>query len=138
MTEAERGGYDSIWVMDHFHQIPSVGEPHEPMLEGWATQAVVAGLTSRIKIGTLVTGIVYRHPSVLAKTAATLDVLSNGRLFMGIGAAWNADEAAAYGIPFPPALERLRRLEEAVQIIRKMWTEKRASFNGRYYQIRDA
>jgi len=124
--------------MDHFHQIPYVGEPREPMLEGWTTQAVVAGFTSKIKLGTLVTGNVYRHPSVLAKTGATLDVLSKGRLFMGIGAAWNEDEASAYGIPFPNLKERMRRLEEAVQVIRAMWTEDRASFEGRFYHLKDA
>ena len=85
------------------------------------------------------TGIIYRHPSILAKIAATLDVLSKGRLFMGIGAAWNEEESLAYGIPFPSVKERLSRLEEAIQIIRKMWTEEpSASFNGRYYQIKNA
>lgn len=136
--QAERQGFDSFWVMDHFHQIPGVGQVQEPMLEGWTTQAVVAGFTSRIKLGTLVTGIVYRHPSVLAKIGATLDVLSKGRLFMGIGAAWNVDEAQAYGIPFPTANERLERLDEAVQVILKMWTEESATFDGRFYQIKDA
>jgi F420-dependent oxidoreductase-like protein len=138
VARAENGGFDSFWVMDHFHQIPNVGQIQEPMLEGWTTQSVVAGFTSRIKLGTLVTGIIYRHPSVLAKVGATLDVLSKGRLFMGIGAAWNVDEATAYGIPFPPVKERMRRLEEAVQIIRKMWTEERTTFSGKFYEIRDA
>ncbi len=138
VTRAESLGFDSFWVMDHLHQIPYVGETHEPMLEGWTTQAVVAGFTSKIKVGTLVTGIVYRHPSVLAKIGATLDVLSKGRLFMGIGAAWNEEEATAYGIPFPSDEERLQRLEEAVQIIREMWTEDRATFDGKFYQIKNA
>jgi F420-dependent oxidoreductase-like protein len=135
---AESYGFDSFWVMDHFHQIQNVGEPREPMLEGWTTQSVVAGFTNKIKLGTLVTGIVYRHPSVLAKVGATLDVLSEGRLFMGIGAAWNVDEATAYGISFPPVKERMQRLEEAVQIIRKMWTEESTTFSGKFYQIRNA
>ncbi len=135
---AESYGFDSFWVMDHFHQIRNVGEVQEPMLEGWTTQSVVAGFTSKIKLGTLVTGIVYRHPSVLAKVGATLDVLSKGRLFMGIGAAWNVDEATAYGIPFPSVKERMQRLEEAVQIIRKMWTEETATFSGKFYQVRNA
>lgn len=108
------------------------------MLEGWTTIATVAGFTSKIRLGTLVTGNVYRHPSVLAKIGATLDVLSKGRLYMGIGAAWNNVESQAYGIPFPSTTERFRRLEEAVQIIRKMWTEERATFNGQFYKIRDA
>jgi F420-dependent oxidoreductase-like protein len=134
----ERLGFDSFWVMDHFHQIQVVGRPEEPMLEGWTTISVLAGLTSRIKLGTLVTGNSYRHPSILAKMGATLDVLSKGRLFMGIGAAWNDAEANAYGIPFPGTRERLLRLDEAVQIIRKMWTEDSASFKGEYYAIQDA
>jgi F420-dependent oxidoreductase-like protein len=140
-TKAENLGFDSFWVMDHFHQIPSVGKQEDPMLEGWTTISVLAGITSKIKLGTLVTGIIYRHPSVLAKMGATLDVLSKGRLFMGIGAAWNQEESSAYGIPFFPNKERLLRLEEAIQIIRKMWTEEdepTATFNGKYYQIKNA
>jgi F420-dependent oxidoreductase-like protein len=139
-TRAENLGFDSFWVMDHFHQISPVGKQEDPMLEGWTTISVLAGITSRIKLGTLVTGIIYRHPSVLAKMGATLDVLSKGRLFMGIGAAWNQQESLAYSIPFPPTKERLLRLEEAVQIIRKMWTEEEpaATFNGKYYQINNA
>ena len=139
-TKAENLGFDSFWVMDHFHQIPSVGKQEDPMLEGWTTISVLAGITSKIKLGTLVTGVTYRHPSVLAKMGATLDVLSKGRLFMGIGAAWNQEESLAYGIPFFPNKERLLRLEEAIQIIRKMWTEEEpaATFNGRYYQISNA
>jgi F420-dependent oxidoreductase-like protein len=138
VTQAESSGFDSFWVMDHFHQIGNVGEPREPMLESWTTLSAMAGFTSRIRLGTMVTGIVYRHPSVLAKIGATLDVLSRGRLFMGIGAAWNKEEATAYGIPFPSTSERFQRLEEAVQIIRKMWTEQPASFAGKFYQVRDA
>jgi F420-dependent oxidoreductase-like protein len=138
-TTAENNGFDSFWVMDHFHQIPMIGKVEEPMLESWSTLSVLAGLTTKIKLGTLVSGIMYRYPAILAKVAATLDVLSKGRLFMGIGAAWNEDESHAYGIHFPPAGERLSRLEEAIQIIRKMWTEEpSASFNGKYYQIHNA
>jgi F420-dependent oxidoreductase-like protein len=137
-TQAEALGFDSFWVMDHLHQIQNVGQPQEPMLDSWTTLAVLSGYTSRIRLGPLVTGNTYRHPSVLAKMGATLDVLSNGRLFMGIGAAWNQEEAVAYGIPWPSTLERLRRLEEAVQVIRKMWTEERATFDGKYYKIREA
>jgi F420-dependent oxidoreductase-like protein len=140
IVKAENIGFDSFWVMDHFHQIPFIGKPEEPMLEGWTTISVLAGMTTRIKLGTLVTGVLYRHPSVLAKIAATLDVLSKGRLFMGIGASYFEEEAQAYGIPFYPSnQERLQRLEEAIQVIRKMWTEEpSASFEGKYYQIRNA
>jgi F420-dependent oxidoreductase-like protein len=142
-TRAENTGFDSFWVMDHFHQIPFVGKPEEPMLEGWTTLSVLAGITTKIKLGTLVTGIIYRHPSVLAKIAATLDILSKGRLFMGMGASYFEGESSAYGITsngsFPSNQERLLRLEEAIQIIRKMWTEEpTASFNGKYYQIHNA
>jgi F420-dependent oxidoreductase-like protein len=124
--------------MDHFHQIKFVGGPDEPMLESWTTISALAGITTKIKLGTLVTGIVYRHPAILAKISATLDVLSKGRLFMGIGAAWNQEESFAYGVPFPSTRERLLRLEEVIQIIRKMWTKSTATFNGKYYQIKDA
>ncbi|MDQ3853936.1 MAG: TIGR03560 family F420-dependent LLM class oxidoreductase, partial [Thermoproteota archaeon] len=139
-TKAENLGFDSFWVMDHFHQISVVGNREDPMLEGWTIISVLAGVTSKIKLGTLVTGIIYRHPSVLAKMGATLDVLSKGRLFMGIGAAWNQEESFAYGIPFPSNKERLLRLVEAIQIIRKMWTQEEpaATFNGKYYQINNA
>jgi F420-dependent oxidoreductase-like protein len=139
ITKAENSGFDSFWVMDHFHQIQFVGRPEEPMLEGWTVISMLAAITTKIKLGTLVTGIIYRYPSVLAKVAATLDVLSKGRLFMGIGAGWNEQESLAYGISFPSNLERMLRLEEAIQVIRKMWTdEPYASFNGKYYQIRNA
>jgi F420-dependent oxidoreductase-like protein len=139
ITKAENTGFDSFWVMDHFHQIQFVGRPEEPMLEGWSVISMLAGLTTKIKLGTLVTGIIYRYPAVLAKIAATLDVLSKGRLFMGIGAAWNEQESLAYGISFPSNQERLLRLEEAIQVIRKMWTEEpNASFEGKYYQIKNA
>ena len=156
VAKAENKGFDSFWVMDHFHQISVVGKAEEPMLEGWTTISVLAGITTRIKLGTLVTGVIYRYPSILAKIGATLDVLSKGRLFLGIGASWNEEESLAYGIgvntndnngsskgpsriSFPSNKERLLRLEEALQIIRKMWTEEpSASFEGKYYQIHNA
>jgi F420-dependent oxidoreductase-like protein len=156
VSKAENRGFDSFWVMDHFHQISVVGKPEEPMLEGWTTISVLVGITTKIRLGTLVTGVIYRYPSVLAKIAATLDVLSKGRLFLGIGAAWNEEESLAYGIggenassngkmkgpsriSFPSNKERLSRLEEALQIVRKMWTEEPyASFEGKYYQIHNA
>jgi F420-dependent oxidoreductase-like protein len=139
ITKAEDSGFDSFWVMDHFHQIQFVGRSEEPMLEGWTVISMLAAITTKIKLGTLVTGVIYRYPSVLAKVAATLDVLSKGRLFMGIGAGWNEQESLAYGISFPSTQERMLMLEEAIQVIRKMWTEEpNASFNGKYYQIRNA
>lgn len=139
VSKAENNGFDSFWVMDHFHQIQFVGKPEDPMLEGWTVLSMLAGITTKIKLGTLVTGIIYRYPSVLAKIASTLDVLSKGRLFMGLGAAWNEQESLAYGINFPSNQERLLRLEETIQIIRKMWTEEPcASFNGKYFQVINA
>ena len=139
ITKAENSGFDSFWVMDHFHQIQFVGRPEEAMLEGWTVISMLAAITTKIKLGTLVTGVIYRYPSVLAKLAATLDVLSKGRLLMGIGAGWNEQESLAYGISFPSNQERMLRLEEAIQVIRKMWTEEPyASFNGKYYQIHNA
>jgi len=138
VLRAESSGFDSFWVMDHFHQIQFVGAPDEPMLEGWTTIAALSAVTSKIKLGTLVTGNIYRYPSVVAKMGATFDVMSKGRLFMGIGAGWNEEEATAYGIPFPSTRERLKRLEEAVQIIKKMWTEESANFNGKYYKLQGA
>src|SRR5215208_3722324 len=139
IIRAENTGFDSFWTMDHFHQIPLVGKPEEPILESSTTISVLAGITTKIKLGTLVTSIIYRYPSVLAKIAATLDVISKGRLFMGIGAGWNEQESSAYGISFPSNQERMLRLEEAIQVIRKMWIEEPySSFNGKYYQIRNA
>ena len=141
VISAEEKGFDSFWVMDHFHQLQMIGAPGEPMLEGWTTISALAGVTNKIKLGTLVTGIIYRHPSILAKMGATLDVISKGRLFMGIGAGWNEEESLAYGIAssFPSNRERLDRLEEAIQIIRKMWSdEPTATYIGKYYQIKNA
>lgn len=141
VISAEEKGFDSFWVMDHFHQLQMLGPPGEPMLEGWTTISALTGVTTKIKLGTLVTGVIYRHPSILAKMSATIDVLSKGRLFMGIGAGWNEEESLAYGIAssFPSNRERLDRLEEAIQIIRKMWTdEPTATFIGKYYHIKNA
>jgi F420-dependent oxidoreductase-like protein len=135
---AEEHGIDSIWVMDHLFQISSVGRPEEPMLESWSTVSFLAGATPKIRVGSLVTGNMYRNPALLAKVSASVDVLSNGRLFMGLGAGWFEQEAAAYGIPHYTVPERLKRLDEAVQILLGMWTEERFSFDGRYYKVKDA
>jgi len=135
---AEESGFDSFWVMDHFFQIPRVGRLEEPILEGWSTISALAAVTRKIRVGTLVTGNIYRNPAVLAKMGATVDALSNGRLFMGIGAGWFETEANAYGIPFYTVSERLKRLEEALQIIKGMWTHDRFSFIGKYYRVNEA
>jgi F420-dependent oxidoreductase-like protein len=132
---AEAAGFDLVTVMDHFYQIGGVGPETEPMMEAYTTLAALAASTTRVRLGTLVTGVTYRNPALLAKMVTNLDVISGGRALLGIGAAWNADEHAGYGIPFPPVRERMDRLDEALTIARKMFTEERPSFTGKYYQI---
>jgi len=135
---ADQAGFESIWVMDHFWQIRGNGPPEHDMLEGYSALAFMAALTSRARLGTMVTGAVYRYPGVLAKTVTTLDVLSGGRAWLGIGAAWNEAESRGLGIPFPPIAERFERLEETLQICLTMWEGKRGSekpFPGKHYQL---
>jgi F420-dependent oxidoreductase-like protein len=134
-ARAEEAGFASLWVMDHFFQIPGVGAPEQEMLEGYTALAFAAARTSTIKLGTMVTGVTYRHPGVLVKTATTLDVLSRGRAYFGIGAAWFEREHAGLGVPFPPLRERFERLEETLQITRQMWRGERAPFTGKHYQL---
>ena len=130
---AERLGFDSIWLFDHFHTY------HRPVLETtfecWTSTAALARDTSRIRVGQMVTCNGYRNPALLAKMASTVDVLSHGRLDFGIGAGWYQHEFDAYGYTFPPVAERLRMLEESLQVIRAMWTEPYASFAGEHYRI---
>ena len=132
---ADEGGFASLWVMDHFFQIGAVGQPDEPMLEGYAALSYLAGVTRRVRLGTLVTGVVYRHPGILVKTVSTLDVLSGGRAYLGIGAAWNEREARGLGVPFPALGERFERLEEALQIARQMWSGEVTVYTGKHYQL---
>jgi len=132
---ADDAGFASIWVMDHFFQIGMVGKPEEPMLEGYSALSYLAGVTKRARLGTMVTGVVYRHPGVLVKTVTTLDVVSGGRAYLGIGAAWNEAEALGLGIPFPPLKERFERLEETLQIAKQMWAGSAAPFEGRHYRL---
>lgn len=134
---ADDAGFASLWVMDHFFQISGVGPPEHEMLEGYTALAYLAGHTQRVKLGTLVTGVVYRHPGVLFKTVTTLDVLSGGRAYFGVGAAWNDEESRGLGIPFPPVRERFERLEETLQIAKQMWAGDRAPFAGKHYQLAD-
>jgi F420-dependent oxidoreductase-like protein len=133
---AEVGGFDGVWVFDHFK--PLYGNPKGPCLEGWTLLAALAACTQRVRLGVLVTGITYRHPSILAAEAVTVDHVSNGRLEVGLGAAWYEGEHEELGIPFPPIGERARRLEEGVQLMRALMTADGASFKGRYYQLEDA
>ena len=132
---ADAVGFDSIWVMDHFFQIEYVGPPEMEMLEAYTTLGFIAAHTRKVKLGALVTGVVYRHPGLLAKTVTTLDVPSGGRALLGIGAAWNEREARGLGVPFPPAGERLARLEETLQIARQMWSDNNGPYNGKYFQL---
>jgi F420-dependent oxidoreductase-like protein len=129
-------GYDTAWVFDHF--FPILTDPSGSCFEGWVTLAALAQETSRVEVGVLVTGNTYRHPAVLANMGATLDHTSGGRLIMGIGAGWFELEHTALGIPFHTTAERIRRLDEAAEIIKLLWTEKQASFDGRYYKLKDA
>jgi F420-dependent oxidoreductase-like protein len=133
---AEAAGFDGVWIFDHF--TPLYGDPNGPCMEGWTLLAGLAAVTSRIRLGVLVTGITYRHPSILATEAITVDHISRGRLELGLGAAWHQPEHEALGIPFPPLKERAERLEEGVQVIRLLMTKDGASFSGRHYQLAGA
>jgi F420-dependent oxidoreductase-like protein len=136
MTQAaETAGFDLVTVMDHFYQIRGVGPETEPMLEAYSTLAALATHTSRVRLGTLVTGVTYRNPALLAKTVTTLDIISGGRAVLGIGAAWNESEHNGYGFAFPVVRERMDRLDEALTIARLMFTEQRPSFEGKFYRI---
>jgi F420-dependent oxidoreductase-like protein len=132
---ADEAGFDSLWVMDHFFQIGVIGDAEEPMLEGYSALSYLAGVTERAKLGTLVTGVIYRYPGILVKTATTLDVLSGGRAYLGIGAGWNEREALGLGVPFPSTRARFERLEEALQIARQMWAGEVAPYDGEHYHL---
>jgi F420-dependent oxidoreductase-like protein len=135
---AENHGFIWFSVMDHMIQIPRVGAPEEPVLEGWTVLAGVAAVTSRIRLATLCTAVGYRNPAHLAKIAATVDLISRGRLTLGIGAGFFEDEYKQYGWEFPPRpATRIRQMEEAVQLIQMMWTESRTTFHGRYFRVED-
>jgi F420-dependent oxidoreductase-like protein len=133
---ADEVGFASAWLVDHFHTIPLPSQ--EVTFECWMSTAALARDTSNIRIGQMVTCNSYRHPALLAKMASTVDVLSHGRLNFGIGAGWYEHEYRAYGYEYPDAPERLRQLREAVQVIRAMWTQEEATFEGKYYQVRGA
>lgn len=132
----EDAGYDGIWVADHF--MPNQDDTSGPTGEAWTILAGLAQATSKARLGTMVTGNTYRHPAVLAKQAAQVDIISGGRLVLGLGAGWQENEHAAYDIPFYTTGERLRRLDEAAQIIRSLFADDNTTFEGRYYTIKDA
>ena len=135
---AEAAGFDLVTVMDHFYQLPGIGPETLPMLEAYTILGALATITTRVKLGALVTGVTYRNPAMVAKQVATLDTISNGRAVLGLGGAWNESEHIGYGFEFPPIGERLDRLEEALEICRLMITEERPSFEGRYYRLERA
>lgn len=132
---AEEAGFAAFTVMDHFFQMEGRGRAEEPMLEGYTTLGYLAGRTARMTLGLLVTGVMYRHPGLLAKTVTTLDVLSGGRARLGIGASWYEREQRGLGVPVVPVAERFERLEEAIEICLQMWSEDDGPYRGRHYQL---
>jgi F420-dependent oxidoreductase-like protein len=132
----ETTGWDIACVTDHF--LPNTKEREGAMLESWSTLSALSALVPRMRVGTIVLGNTYRHPAVVAKMAAQVDIISGGRLLLGLGAGWQQNEHEAYGIPFYTLGERLARLDEACQVMTSLWTERRSNFKGRYYQLSDA
>jgi F420-dependent oxidoreductase-like protein len=135
VKSAEDAGIQRVTVMDHFWQIRGVGPAEHEMLEGYTTLGFIAAHTHTVRLHTLVTGVIYREPALLAKQISTLDVLSGGRAGLGIGAAWNADESAGLGFAFPPTPERFDRLEETIKICLQMWSDSEEPYEGTYYQL---
>lgn len=133
---ADDAGFTGVWVFDHF--TPLYGDPNGPCMEGWTLLAAIAAETTRVRMGTLVTGVTYRHPSILATQAITVDHVSGGRLDVGLGAAWHAGEHRALGIYFPGKGERIDRLEEAVDVVRLLMTTDDATYQGRHYRLEGA
>jgi len=138
VRNAEAAGIQRITVMDHFWQLPGIGPVEHEMLEAYATLGFIAAHTEKAMLHALVTGVIYRHPALLAKQVTTLDVLSGGRAILGLGAAWNEEEHEGYGFDFPPIRERMDRLDEALAIIHAMFVEDRPSFSGTHYRIHEA
>lgn len=135
---ADEVGFDSIWTMDHLFQLDMAQfglSPNDPMLDGYTALGYLAAVTKRARLGTMVTAVVYRHPGHLIKIVSNLDVLSDGRANLGIGAAWYEREAVGLGFPFPPLKERIERLEETLQIAKQMWSGEVKPYNGKHYQL---
>jgi F420-dependent oxidoreductase-like protein len=130
---AEQLGFSTVTVMDHLYQIPGVGSIDEPMLEGYSVLNALARETKRVRLGTQVTGVTYRNPAMLGKMVTTLDIISSGRAMLGLGAAWNEEEHVGFGYEFPSVKDRMDRLDEALTIIRSMFTEKRTNVSGKHY-----
>jgi F420-dependent oxidoreductase-like protein len=133
--DAEASGMASLWVMDHFFQIEMLGPPQHEMLEAYTALAFAAAATEKVSLGTLVTGVTYRHPGILLKTVTTLDVLSGGRAYLGIGAAWNEEEHRGLGVAYPALSERFERLEETLQIAERMFSGDETGFSGQHYRL---
>lgn len=135
VTTAEDSGFYSLWVMDHYYQIKGLfGEAYtDPMMESYTTLGYFAGLTEKAFLGVLVTGVIYRHPSILMKMVNTLDILSGGRAYLGIGAAWYEDEAKGLGIPYPPTSVRFEQLEDNLQLAKALWDGEEAAFEGQHF-----
>ena len=135
VTTAEASGFHSLWVMDHYYQIKGLfSEAYtDPMLEAYTTLGYFAGLTEKARLGVLVTGVIYRNPAVLMKMVNTLDILSGGRAYFGIGAAWYEDEAKGNGIPYPSTSERFEQLEDCLKLAKALWTSDETSFAGRHF-----
>lgn len=137
-STADEVGFESIWVMDHLFQMDLASmdlSPEQPMLDGYTALSYIAAVTKRVRLGTMVTGVVYRYPGHLVKIVSNLDVLSGGRANLGIGAAWYEREALGLGLPFPPLKERFERLEETLQIAKQMWSGEVKPYNGQHYQL---
>lgn len=135
-TTADDVGFSSIWVMDHYFQLePMIGKAEEPMLEGYSALTYLAALTNNVRLGTLVTGVIYRQPGFLVKQVTNLDVLSQGRAYFGVGAAWYEREAEGLGFPFPPVAERFEWLEETLQIAQQMWSDGVEPYEGEHFQL---
>jgi F420-dependent oxidoreductase-like protein len=132
---ADQAGFEYVAVMDHFFQIGVIGPPEREMLEAYTTLGFLAAHTAQANLLVLITGAIYRHPGILAKTVTTLDVLSGGRAWLGVGAAWNEEESVGLGVPFPPTAERFERLEETLQICRRMWAGDERPYQGRHYTL---
>lgn len=134
---ADTMGFYSLWVMDHFFQLEGIGPVDNDMLEGYSTLSYLAAITEQVKLGTLVTGVIYRYPGILVKTVSTLDVLSGGRAYFGVGAAWFEREARGLGIPFYDWTIRFEMLEETLQIAHRMWSDEVASFEGKHFKLEE-
>ncbi|HWE64193.1 MAG TPA: TIGR03560 family F420-dependent LLM class oxidoreductase [Chloroflexota bacterium] len=136
LRTVEELGFDAVWNFDHM--LPFAGPDDGSCFETWTTLAAMAASTSRVRLGALVNGVLYRDPATLARSAVTVDHISNGRLEFALGAAWAEREFRAYGLPFPPVGERMARLEEALDIVKALWTQPRTTYQGTYYTINDA